>query len=496
MPFRSVIYSQRSLVVTLIALLGCGFLATSLLSYYASRASIRDGIINTELPLTSDTVYSEIQKDLVRPILISSMMARDTFLRDWVMAGERDPQQMTRYLNEVMTHYGAYTAFFVSNSNLTYYQAKGVLKKVRSNEPRDLWYFRVRDMKEPYEINVDPDMANHDSLTFFINYKVFDYQENFIGAAGVGLTVDAVVKLIDKYQQRYQRSVYFVDNFGRLVLTGADGGPEGARVGQSLNHLQSLQNLQAKLPKPHDGSYEYAEPDGKKHFLNVRFIPELNWYLFVDKREDGALSGIRQSLYLNLLICLVVTLIVLALLNRVIHRYQRKIQALATQDSLTGLPNRRGFDLLAAQALNEAQREPKPLTALLLDLDHFKQLNDSHGHLAGDVVLSGFARHLESCLRQSDIICRWGGEEFIVLLKDTDSASAHLIAEKIRQHIEQQRYGYNGKSLHLTVSIGLTSLHTDDTLHTLLARADQALYRAKQSGRNRVCSDVAIPAHA
>ncbi|NWB94710.1 GGDEF domain-containing protein [Pseudomonas gingeri] len=495
MPLRSVLYSQRSLVLTLIALLGCGFLATSLLSYYASRASIRSGIVNTELPLTSDTVYSEIQKDLVRPILISSMMARDTFMRDWVVAGERDPEQMTRYLNEVMTHYGAYTAFFVSNSSLTYYQAKGVLKKIRVDEPRDLWYFRVRDMKEPYEINVDLDMANHDSLTFFINYKVFDYDEHFLGAAGVGLTVDAVIKLIDKYQQHYQRSVYFVDTFGRLVLTGSDGGPEGARAGQSLNDLESMKGLLAKLPKPHDGSYEYAAPDGQGHFLNVRFIPELNWYLFVDKRENSALGEIRQSLYLNLLICLVVTLIVLALLNRVIHRYQRKIQALATLDSLTGLPNRRGFDLLAGQALHEAQREPKPLIALLLDLDHFKQLNDSHGHLAGDVVLSGFARDLESGLRQSDIICRWGGEEFIALLKDTDSANAQLIAEKIRQNIEQQRYNYNGQSLQLTISIGLTSLQPDDTLHSLLARADHALYRAKQSGRNRVCSDLPNATH-
>ena len=84
MPRRSPLYSQRSLVLVLIALLGSGFLATSLLSYYASRDSIRDSIVNTELPLTSDTVYSEIQKDLVRPVLISSMMARDTFMRDWV----------------------------------------------------------------------------------------------------------------------------------------------------------------------------------------------------------------------------------------------------------------------------------------------------------------------------------------------------------------------------------------------------------------------------
>ncbi|MNF41706.1 Response regulator PleD [compost metagenome] len=486
MPLRSPLYSQRSLVLTLVALLGAGFLATSFLSYYASRASIRDNIVNTELPLTSDTVYSEIQKDLVRPILISSMMARDTFMRDWVVNGEKDSDQMTRYLNEVMTHYGAYTAFFVSNTSLTYYHAKGVLKQVKATEPRDAWYFRVRDMKDPYEINVDPDLANKDNLTFFINYKVYDYNSRFIGAAGVGLTVDAVIKLIDKYQQRYQRSVYFVDNFGRLVLTGAEGGPQGAHIGQKLSELDSMKDLVSRLPKPHSGSYEYSV-QGQGHFLNVRFIPELNWYLFVDKREDSALGEIRQSLYLNLLICLLVTLIVLALLNRVIKRYQDKIQAQAILDSLTELPNRRGFDLLAAQAMHEARREPKPLTALLLDLDHFKALNDTYGHLAGDQVLIGFARDLESCLRHSDIVCRWGGEEFIVLLKDTDGKTGLMIAEKIRQHVEQQRYAYNSKALHVTVSIGLTTQQPDDTLHSLLSRADHAMYRAKQTGRNRTC---------
>jgi diguanylate cyclase (GGDEF)-like protein len=477
------------LVLTLVALLGAGFLATSFLSYYASCASIRDSIVNTELPLTSDTVYSEIQKDLVRPILISSMMSRDTFMRDWVVNGEKDPEQMTRYLNEVMTHYGAYTAFFVSNTSLTYYHAKGVLKQVMATEPRDAWYFRVRDMKDPYEINLDPDLANKDNLTFFINYKVYDYKDRFIGAAGVGLTVDAVIKLIDKYQQRYQRSVYFVDKFGRLVLTGAEGGPQGAHIGQKLSDLDSMEELVSLLPKPHSGSYEYTV-QGHGHFLNVRFIPELDWYLFVDKREDGALNGIRQSLYLNLLICLVVTLIVLVLVNRVIRRYQDKIHAQATLDSLTELPNRRGFDLLAAQAIHEARREPKPLTALLLDLDHFKALNDTYGHLAGDQVLSGFARDLQSCLRHSDIVCRWGGEEFIVLLKDTDGETGRMLAEKIRQHVELQRYAYNDQALHVTVSIGLTTLQPEDTLHSLLSRADHAMYRAKQTGRNRTCVEM------
>lgn len=493
MPLRSTLHSQRSLLLTLVILLGSGFLATSLLSYFASRDAIRDSIVNTELPLTSDTVYSEIQKDLVRPVLISSMMARDTFVRDWVVAGEKDPQQMTRYLKEVMDHYGAYTAFFVSNQSLTYYQAKGILKKISPDEPRDVWYYRVRDMADPYEINVDPDLANKDNLTFFINYKVFDYNDNFIGATGVGLTVDAVIKLIDRYQERYQRSVFFVDTFGRLVLTGAQGGPGGAKVGQVLRELPDLKGLQQQMPKPQSGSYQYDSLDDA-HFLNVRYIPELNWYLFVDKREDGALDEIRQSLYLNLLICLAVMVLVLYLLNRVIRRFQVRIETQAMLDSLTGLPNRRGFDRIAMDAIADARREQKALSAILLDLDHFKRLNDTHGHLAGDEVLTGFADDVRRCLRDADIICRWGGEEFIILLKDTNSTGARRVAEKIRLLAEQHTYVFTGAALQVTVSLGLTELHPGDTLQSLIARADQALYSAKQNGRNRVCTEVAEPA--
>ncbi len=481
---------QHVLLLFLLLLLGCGFLATSLVSYYSAFHSIRAGIIHTELPLTSDNVYSEIQKDLVRPILISSMMARDTFLRDWVLAGEQEALPIIRYLQEVQAHYGTVTSFFVSDKTHTYYQAKGVLKQVKADEPRDSWYFRVRDMAEPYEINVDVDMANQDRLTVFINYKVLDYQGNFIGATGVGLTVDTVVQLIDTYQQRYQRSVFFVDRNGRIVLTGAEGGPMGARSGQTLLELPALESLREQLAAPKSGSFEYRE-EGRDHFLNVRFIPELNWYLFVDKHENSALASIRQSLYLNLLICLLVTLIVLGLVSIALHRYQRRISAMATTDLLTDLLNRRGFDLLANQALQEARRHASPLCALLLDIDNFKLLNDSHGHLAGDQVLRGFAQRLRDNLRQADIVCRWGGEEFILLLKDTSPAQARELGEKLRQQIEQSAFSHQGQNLTITTSIGLAQLQAQDSLDQLIARADRALYRAKQAGRNRLCEETA-----
>jgi len=423
-------------------------------------------------------------------VLFASMMAQDTFLRDWVLAGEQDPQRVTRFLGEVMGKQDTFTSFFVSDRSLTYYQAKGVLKHVEAGTWRDAWYFRLRALKAPYEINVDLDMANHDSLTVFINYKVLDYQQRFIGATGVGLSVDAVVKLIDTYQRRYQRSVFFTDAKGKVLLSGSDGGPHGLLAGQPLRDNPGLDELLEQGPVPAEGSHEYKDSEGHSHFLNVRHLPELDWYLLVDKRETGALDRVRHSLYLNLAICAMITLVVLSLLHAMLRRHQASIEALATLDSLTGLPNRRSFDLLAAQALQEAQRNCAPLVALLIDLDHFKALNDTHGHLAGDEVLRQFANVLQGSLRQSDILCRWGGEEFIVLLRETAGRQALDVAEKIRRRSEQLTFSYDEQPLRLTTSIGLSGLQPGDTLHALLTRADRALYRAKQAGRNRVCSET------
>ncbi len=184
------------------------------------------------------------------------------------------------------------------------------------------------------------------------------------------------------------------------------------------------------------------------------------------------------------------TLAALALLYRLIDNYERRIDAQTILDGLTELPNRRGFDLLAAQALHEAQREPKPLTALLLELDDFKTLDATHGHIASDQLLTGLARDLTESLRQSDIVCRWSTDAFVILLKDTDGQTGLKIAEKIRQHIENQRYFCSGKQLLVTVSIGLTTLQDEDVLHSLLLRTDHALQRARQTGCNRTCVEL------
>ncbi|RTL48233.1 MAG: GGDEF domain-containing protein [Rhodocyclaceae bacterium] len=475
------LFNRRRLILLLGLLLSAGFMATSLLSYMASRDAIRASIIDQELPLTADNIYTEIQKDLVRPIFISSMMASDTFVRDWVLHGEKDVGQMTRYLKEVQERYGAFTSFFVSDRTSTYYQTQGVLKQVKPEEPRDAWYYRVRNLESPYEINVDPDLANGDKLTIFINYRVLDYQQRFIGATGIGLTVDAVRLLINEYQQRYRRIVYFVDANGRIVLFGNQSG----HLESDIREVEGLKQIADKVLREKAGSYQYHNK-GSEHLLKVRFIPELNWYLCVEKIEDEALSSIRKALYLNLAICVLLTAVVMTLARLVLNRYQGRLEEMATIDKLTGLLNRQAFDILLQQALAEFQRVPQPLALLLFDVDHFKRINDSFGHLKGDNVLKDVALLLRNNLRQSDLAFRWGGEEFLVVLKGSGVADAVAVAEKIRTAIANHRFGTPETPMQISISAGVTEYLPGDDADRLVGRADAGLYLAKRNGRNRV----------
>ncbi len=258
-------FNRRRLLLLLSLLLCAGFFATTLASYFVSKKTIRDAIIRSELPLTSSNIYSEIQKDLVQPILVSSTMAHDTFLRDWVLDGEKNPSEISRYLSEIKARYGAFSTFFVSENTAIYYTGDGMLKKVRINEPRDEWYFRVRSMKAPYEINVDPDLANKDALTIFINYRVLDFNGNYIGAAGIGLTVDAVRQLIMDYQQRFARTIYFVDHSGKIVLY-ADG---SGYADHDLHKAPGIGPILEQIFSEKKGAYQYSA-GGEEHLLNVR----------------------------------------------------------------------------------------------------------------------------------------------------------------------------------------------------------------------------------
>jgi diguanylate cyclase (GGDEF)-like protein len=168
-----------------------------------------------------------------------------------------------------------------------------------------------------------------------------------------------------------------------------------------------------------------------------------------------------------------------------IHRSEKAVK-LAHQDFLTGLNNRRRMFDLARSNDEKRQISSADTTLIMIDLDHFKQINDQHGHDHGDAVLIQVSELFKSGLRKFDIVARWGGEEFLILLPETKIKEGFKLAEKIRQNIANHSINHNGIDHHVTATFGISSYHTESTFEETLQRADKALYQGKQLGRNRV----------
>lgn len=191
----------------------------------------------------------------------------------------------------------------------------------------------------------------------------------------------------------------------------------------------------------------------------------------------------------NVLLAAVVVFALSHVYERSRELTEQALQSLAATDTLTGLSNRvplkSTFDAFSARATRDAT----PLALLLIDLDYFKNINDSHGHSAGDEVLSTTAKLMHERLRGGDFLCRLGGEEFLALLPESSPERTELVAEAIRERIQNAAIRFRGQEIPLTLSIGTAALGTDgDDLDTLLRAADKRLYLAKAQGRNKVIS--------
>lgn len=207
---------------------------------------------------------------------------------------------------------------------------------------------------------------------------------------------------------------------------------------------------------------------------------------------NGYLSPDLTQALITLLLVLTVLLWNLAILSMSHERLENRLRGMAYNDPLTGAYNRAGFRNLAQRQLQRSARDREPASLLLMDLDHFKRINDSHGHEAGDRLLRAFVEAVRQWVRPADLLARYGGEEFCVLLPGSNAQEAAVVAERVRAGIERLRLGGTLAAVGTTVSIGVAELPIASAdLEEALRRADQALYAAKHGGRNRI--ELATP---
>lgn len=475
----------KNYVVIIVTVLLLTFsVGSSVLNYMKSLNEIQIELKERSLPLSIDNIYTEVQRNLIEPTLVSSMMANDTFLKDWIINDETKTGKITRYLESIKNRYSMFSTFLVSDKTNNYYTSKGLLEKVKEDNPNNAWYFKFKDSQDNYEINLDFNKYLGDSLIMFINYKIFDDNFHYLGATGIGIKISYINDMLKHFRLKYNFNVYFTDKKGNVVLSEN----ENKHIGKVKN-IKELNLLDKGALVENSKLIEYTK-QGKNYILNTKYIKELKLYLFVEAEVDMFTKELEKTFYANLLISLFITAIIILIILYTIKSYNKKLENLASYDTLTGLPNRRNFNEYFEKSLKLFKRDKSPRSIIFFDLDNFKMVNDTYGHLVGDNVLKRIAVILNLQIRDCDSISRWGGEEFLILLNDSNLEQTFQVAEKLRLSFENDLELKGMVKESVTASFGVTTFKEDDTIDKVISRADHGLYAAKNSGKNRVEKEV------
>jgi diguanylate cyclase (GGDEF)-like protein len=469
------------LFVFISVLLFSGYFITNIVSYQAAKDSLRSNIINTSLPLTRDNIYSEIQRDLMRPIFISSLMANDTFVKDWAIGGEKDVDQIKKYLTHIRHKYDFFAAFFVSAKTENYYYYDGILKKISKDVPRDKWYYDFTSKYEPYELTVDTNQAERNKMTIFINHRVHDYDHKLIGVTGVGLELERIKNLLSEYRVRYDRDIYLVDMQGNIQVSARNTEISELNIkkAKGLGEISS-QILQVSYVS---GNFEYEGKNGHM-LLTSRYIPELNWFLIVVQNQNTALKTIWQNFIKNTMIGFVLTLLILGVIISVINFYHNKVENLNSKAAQSSGFNRQQF--ISCFKTYESAFPEKQFSLILFDIDDFKGINDRYGHVCGDMVLERVSALIQEVFDSESNIFRWNGDEFMVIAPVTAEQANHL-AMKVRESIN-----CDAKLLRITenetvmICVSIAPFAEGETEASTTSSAETAMTAAKDTGRNTI----------
>ncbi|MCW9027193.1 MAG: sensor domain-containing diguanylate cyclase, partial [Thiovulaceae bacterium] len=332
-----------------------------------------------------------------------------------------------------------------------------------------------------YEVNLDVNKNFSDSLIMFINYKVKDYNKNLLAVTGVGIKLLNIQSMLESFKKRYKYDVYFVNKDGEIILHTKEFDKRG-----NISSIDGLKKIKKSIEENKQNKYEYTYKDNN-YLLQTKYIKELHLYLYVEVNKEEYMDELNKVFYLNLLISIVVTLLIILIIIHFINIYQNRLEKIAHEDALTRLDNRRKFnDNIEAMFENFYRGNIASLTLMILDIDDFKHVNDSFGHLTGDKVLIRFAEILKESLRKSDFVARWGGEEFSILLINSSEDEAQQIAEKIRFKIKEDEVLNKLVNKSVTASFGMGKLNNNESIDAFISKVDSALYEAKTSGKDKI----------
>ncbi len=473
--------SEKHKVILLITFLILSLsLGLSIANYWSAFEQTRKQLKENSLPLSTDNIYSDIQKIIIEPSLISSVMSSDTFVHDWFKTEDQNQDKIVKYLSAIAKKYSFSNTFLVSSHTKKYYTNDGFLETLSLNKKDNNWYFRFINNFPSSEINVDNNELLDNNLLLFFNYKIFSDNKDLLGVTGVVFKTAYISKIFKHFKEDYNLKVFLMDKHGNIILSE-----------QGINNTSKLAEkakMKTLLPEvlQHNSTILDLDYNAKDYVIKSKYINELNLYLIVQAELDQFTKNDRNHLIVNIIISLIITAIIILIILSSFMSYTRQLNKLAHHDPLTQLPNRRTFNENFKLILKQYQQNKCTACLALADIDNFKKINDTLGHPIGDKVLQRIADLLGKHIRSTDYISRWGGEEFSILLINSDIDTAKIIIDNLRSALETDHKLQEITGDIVTASFGLTSFTNGASIKEITTLADSALYKAKIAGKNCV----------
>ena len=447
-------------------------------SYFTFNKVFREHI--THQQQATVPLITLAMNEIIRPLTIAHHMATNYFIQQIAQQEEVDKQRLLNYLSTIGETYDL-LAFIAIEKQQLMLTSKG--KELLFTEDRPEWYYRLKQL--PGEKFTD--IGNRDDPHLYFDIKLRDRQGEFLGFIGVGADLDYFAKRFKEYSERYGYELYMADENHNITVTSS------SFMKTSAHHReQEIVNL-ATLPwfapfralEQAGQAHQIIKSEESNYVVSKLTIPELNWSLYLVSPPPVHQEAYWRQFASKVLVILSISFVLYFSFIYVVRLFKKDLLKDSKTDFLTQLPNRSFVNWKMA----DIHKRHKHLCVVLADIDNFKKINDNYGHLAGDEVLRKVAQKLSETLRQFDILARWGGEEFILLLPDTDSEQAFEIADRIRQSL----IGYEISGLDIdspisiTISLGIAQgALASDKFNDMLKQADKALYQAKTQGRNQV----------
>ena len=411
----------------------------------------------------------------MRPLHISQTLGKSQELNALMAAENLDEDKVYATLKRLNEEFGMFF-FIASDVSKRQYNSDGTQHELVEGEVN--WYFKYRDAP----MDAVADIGKWEDTHFYIDLKMYDEDGKFLGFFGTGKSLKSFLEVFENYKSRYGYDFIFVDQDNNITLSSDHELIAANSQFQNLADLEWYKTLdQSKLP---NGSLNnlLIRDKGQDYLIAEVGIAPFDWTLYLLTPLQERQSEISRTFILSIVTLLIVIFALFLLIYNLLYYFKKDMQKNIQIDPLTQLPNRNKVELRYAEIIDQK----RPVSLLLIDIDHFKSVNDTHGHNAGDQVLRQVAAMLQNEVREEDVVGRWGGEEFIVLLPDTGPHQAFEAAQKLRERLANMTASTGTLSLKITASFGVSFTKSPRPLTELLATADDALYQAKREGRNLV----------